>query len=130
MNVTDGGLLHQTVQNFIHKHDLNLNNPIAVGVSGGPDSMALADVLAKTFEGMIYILCVNHGLRDDVDDEIKKISSWVQTTSKKNIELHVLYWQGDKPDNAVMEAARFARYDLLSNFCHEHSISSLFNAAD
>lgn len=127
MTIDSDATLHQTLKQFFTKYKVDKSDSIAVAASGGPDSMALAHSIIQTFDrSEIYLLCVDHGLRASAVSEIEKIQQWVQTIDGKNISFHVLHWEGDKPDKAVMEAARFARYDLLNNFCEVNNISSLF----
>ncbi|MEM7618808.1 MAG: tRNA lysidine(34) synthetase TilS [Pseudomonadota bacterium] len=126
MTIETGEELHQTLNDFFSKYKINNHKRIAVAISGGPDSMALAHMLMQNYEGEIYLLCVNHGLRASAESEIEKIQQWIQKIDNKNISFHVLDWEGDKPDSSIMEAARFARYDLLNKFCQSNEILALF----
>ena len=62
----------KTVQNTAHKHNLwSRGSKIIVGVSGGPDSICLLDVLvflSKKYEWQLRIAHVNYGLRDNDSD--------------------------------------------------------------
>lgn len=115
-----------------------LTSPIAVAVSGGPDSMALLHLLhaAKNpplaggstsrrdvGEGVkIVAVTVDHGLRAESLDEARAVAAWCK---KHKIEHHILTWQGERPKTGVHEAARAARYELLENFCRKHGILHL-----
>ncbi len=102
---------------------------IAVGVSGGPDSMALAWLLHQwSLENKInlHILTVDHGLRADSAYEAGAVGDAV-----KNWPLaqhRVLAWTGAKPETRLLEEARRARYDLFSTYCRDHAINYLFIA--
>ena len=101
---------------------------LAVAVSGGADSMALALLAhewAQTRGGKIVAMTVDHGLRSDSAHEAK----WVgQALSAHGIDHIVLPWLGDKPSGAVQERARIARYDLLDQACATHGILHLLVA--
>ena len=103
---------------------------IAVALSGGPDSMALAYLLAlwsKENKGpKIYALTVDHGLRAESADEAALVGKWVK--SWPQVTHHILRWEGDKPGARILEEARRARYRLMTDFCHQKNISHLFLA--
>ncbi len=72
-----------TVQDFIHKHNMiNEGDKIAVGVSGGADSVCLFHVLLKLspiYNLTLFVVHVNHGIRGAEADEdeayVKKLCS-------------------------------------------------------
>lgn len=60
---------------------LQAGDYIIVGVSGGPDSMALLDVLVKLHVDLEFGLAaahVHHGLRTDADDDAELVRRWCQ----------------------------------------------------
>ena len=70
----------EEVYNFINKQ-LNLNeiDSIVIGVSGGPDSMALLYIMNQFKEKIGFkIICahVNHNKRKESDDEQKKLEKY------------------------------------------------------
>ena len=78
-------------KNFIEKLNKNYSfekNPlVAVGVSGGPDSMALLFLLNewnKSVNGKIVVLIVDHNLRLNSSKEAKLIQKFL---SKKKLKL-------------------------------------------
>lgn len=105
---------------------------VAVGVSGGPDSMALAHLLCHWSAGMegggpeIHILSVDHGLRAEAAREAEDVGRVTSTWPKARHE--ILRWEGDKPQSRVQEVARDVRFDLLSSYCQRHHIRALFLA--
>ena len=104
------------IESFFQKHRLTEQKSVAVAVSGGPDSMALAGIMlnyACSKNITLHILSVDHGLRASAKDEVKMVADWVVNQKSKNICHQILTWEGDKPDTAIMEAARSARYDLM-----------------
>lgn len=101
---------------------------IAIGVSGGSDSMALsflASRWAKARGGRALALTVDHGLRTESAEEARTVGLWMQ---QLGMEHKVLNWVGEKPKTGIHEAARQARYDLLSNECEQRGIRHLLIA--
>ncbi|MBI1301273.1 MAG: tRNA lysidine(34) synthetase TilS [Alphaproteobacteria bacterium] len=81
---------------------------IAVAVSGGQDSMALAAALSNYFQEELLVITVDHGLRKESRAEAEAVSQI------KNIQHKILTWAHDKkPDSRIQEQARKARYDLI-----------------
>jgi tRNA(Ile)-lysidine synthase len=94
---------------------------LAVGVSGGRDSMALVHML-KQAGVKLYALTVDHGLRQESSDEAAQVSQWMK---EWNIPHTILTWEGTKPETGIQDAARQARYRLMADFCQQEKISSL-----
>jgi tRNA(Ile)-lysidine synthase len=93
---------------------------LAVAVSGGPDSLALAilaDRWARGQAGETCALTVDHHLRPESGAEIRRLGTWL---SARGIRHEVLDWSGEKPKSGIQEAARAARYRLLDSWCREH----------
>lgn len=105
-------------------------NSIAVGVSGGPDSMALLKLLSdwskKNNSPKIHAITVDHKLRPEAAGEAKKVSNIAKGWS--NVCHEILTWGGATPDSAIQEAARDMRYSLIGAYCQKHNISHLFLA--
>jgi tRNA(Ile)-lysidine synthase len=87
---------------------------ILVAVSGGPDSVALLNLLARwspTGPGPALIAAtVDHGLRPDAAAEAAMVARQAATLG---IPHRTLAWTGPKPRSRVQEAARTQRYALL-----------------
>jgi tRNA(Ile)-lysidine synthase len=99
-----------------------------VGVSGGPDSLALAilsDRWARSRGGTICALTVDHRLRPESSAEIRRLAGWL---SARAIRHEILVWEGEKPATGIQEAARAARYRLLARWCREHGCLHLLTA--
>ncbi len=101
---------------------------IAIGVSGGRDSMGLA-LLASRWAlrcgGDLVAVTVDHGLRPESASEAKQVGDWLNA---HNIRHHILRWPGPYPATGVQAAARQARYRLLTDYCREHAILHLLVA--
>jgi tRNA(Ile)-lysidine synthase len=98
---------------------------LAVAVSGGSDSMALA-VLAKNWVGRrggtLTALVVDHGLRAESSAESLCVQRRLQSLS---ISTEVLVWSGNKPTTGIQASARTKRYALLENWCGRHGVLHL-----
>ena len=84
----------QVIKDFFINNNIK-DTQIAVGVSGGADSLALVLMLKETFPDLdIIALTVDHGLRPSSLDEAIYVK---QVMQKYNIKHHILTWEGDKP---------------------------------
>ena len=95
------------------KNNFSLENSFSVGVSGGPDSLALAFFskiysLEKKLVSNFFI--VDHGLRKNSAIEANKVKKLL---SKFSIKAKILKWHGKKPSNNIQSIARKNRYNLL-----------------
>lgn len=101
---------------------------IAVAVSGGSDSMALTLLAHQwSLDRSVHIiaLTVDHALRSESTKEAQEVHS---TLSNLGIEHHTLVWNHNSITGNIQSQARQARYDLMSQWCKEHSISFLLTA--
>lgn len=101
---------------------------LAVAVSGGPDSLALALLLgtwAWARGGSLLGLTVDHGLRADSADEAAAVGQWLR---RLGIDHAILRWTGDKPASGIQARARAARYRLLEERCRSEGILHLLLA--
>lgn len=96
------------------------SGPVAVAVSGGPDSLALALLAARW--GETVALTVDHGLRPDSGEEARRVGSWM---TEHGIAHHVLAWRAEKPQTGLQAAARKARYRLLEDWCRANGVGAL-----
>lgn len=90
---------------------------LAVALSGGPDSWALALRIRPAFA-----FIVDHGLRPESAQEAESVRAQAVAFG---LDAHVLKWTGPKPATGLMEAARTARYALLLEACHRHGCTHL-----
>ncbi|MFZ5789726.1 MAG: tRNA lysidine(34) synthetase TilS [Pseudomonadota bacterium] len=101
---------------------------IAVAVSGGSDSLALA-LLAAGWAGArggrAIALTVDHGLRPDASAEAQQVKRWLALRGMAQVTLR---WRGPKPETGLQAAARAARYALLADWCRRHAVLHLLLA--
>ncbi len=98
---------------------------LALAVSGGPDSMALALLCqpwVAAHGGRLVGLIVDHGLRPGSDSEAKGVAAELDRLS---IESTILPWVGAKPTRGIQAAARTARHALLEAWCTRHGVLHL-----
>lgn len=101
---------------------------LAVGVSGGPDSLALiilADRWARARGGVAWGLVVDHRLRPESTAEARQVAGWL---AARGIPHAGLVWREEKPATRIQERAREARYRLLAEWCAEHGCIHLMTA--
>lgn len=90
---------------------------VAVGVSGGADSLALTLLLdrwARGRGGAVRAFTVDHGLRPGSAAEAERVGAWL---AARGIAHAVLRWEGAKPATGIQAAARAARHGLLADRC-------------
>jgi tRNA(Ile)-lysidine synthase len=93
---------------------------LAVAVSGGSDSLALAllaDRWARAQGGGITALTVDHRLRPESAAEAAQVGQWL---AARDIPHEILVWDGPYPLHDLQAAARTARYRLLGDWCRRH----------
>ncbi len=98
---------------------------LAVAVSGGSDSVALALLTqewAYRRQGQITCLIVDHGLRMESTQEAQKVQ---QRLTSYGLESFILSRSVQKPVNRLQEKARQARYHLLQEWCFSHGVLHL-----
>ena len=108
-------------------YDLVLRE-VAVAVSGGADSLALAFLLreyVKEHGGRVVMLTVNHHLRPEAGAEAEMVAA---LAAEWGMEHHILNWFPDQTSGSLEEKARLGRYRLLEEWCVAHEIEYLLTA--
>jgi tRNA(Ile)-lysidine synthase len=103
---------------------------LAVAVSGGADSMALAllaDRWARARRGRVVALTVDHGLRPESAAEARAVGRWMAVRGISHVRL---MWRRESIDgNGNLQArAREARYRLMAKWCATHGVLHLLLA--
>lgn len=101
------------------------NPRLAVAVSGGADSLALAVLChrwARQRGGAITALIVDHGLRPESSQEAATVAGWLTGLGIAHVRLR---WEGPKPTAGLQDAARAARRDILVRWCEGAGILHL-----
>lgn len=106
--------IEQEFSHFIKKH-LNPRKPVLLGLSGGPDSLALFYLLLKQ-DVLFHVAHVDHGWRSESKEEAEQLE---QLCKRKNIPFYLKRLESIAAKNAE-DAAREERYvffaDLIKNF--------------
>ena len=106
-------------------NSLLIKEDLAVAVSGGADSLALA-YLAKCYSIKNNIqakyFIVDHKLRKESSLEAETVKNIL---SKVDVNCKILSWDGKKPTKNIQAKARDKRYLLLANECKKNNIKYL-----
>ena len=123
LNFLKNGKISKVYSEF--SSSLNTKENLAIAVSGGPDSLALA-YLAKCYsiknKITVKFFLVDHKLRSESTKEAASIKKLLQ---KVSIKCKVLSWKGKKPSRNIQSSAREARYSLLAKECKKNNIKHL-----
>ncbi|MDD4282222.1 MAG: tRNA lysidine(34) synthetase TilS [Bacilli bacterium] len=106
---------------------IKYGDTIVVGVSGGPDSMALLHLISRIKKGLdIQVICahVHHNLRKESDEEKKFVECFCRNLGIV-FEWHKIEDYGD--DNFHNEA-RSIRYNYFSKIVKKYNAKYLFTA--
>ena len=98
---------------------------IGVAVSGGSDSCALLDLMAKWgAEAGVELLAatVDHGLRSEAKLEAEQVA---QQCAALNIPHTTLHWQGWDGKGNTQDQARRARYGLMAKWGIERGLDAI-----
>ena len=135
-NLSAKNKIHKTILDHLNKKkiskifkefsiSLKVKEDLAVAVSGGPDSLALA-YLAKCYslknKIKINFFIVDHKLRKESSSEAKDVRNVLKMI---DIECKILTWNGKKPSKNIQATARNKRYSLLVNECKKNDIKYL-----
>jgi tRNA(Ile)-lysidine synthase len=103
---------------------------LIVAVSGGPDSTALMGLLARWRSGLerpprLVAVTIDHALRAQSKGEAKVVE---QLAGELGIEHWTMRWSERKPKTGLMQAARLARYRLLSEAARKAGATHVITA--
>lgn len=96
---------------------------LGVAVSGGPDSLALLLLAAAARPGEIEAATVDHALRPEAQAEAQMVAAICERLGVPHSILTVEW--NEKPETAIQERARIARYRLLGEWAKEREIAAL-----
>jgi len=127
---------HKIILNYLKKKrisrifkefsiSLKVKENLAVAVSGGPDSLALAFLArcyALKYSLKVKYFIVDHKIRKESSLEAKSVKN---TLKKIGIEGKILIWKGKKPSKNIQAIARDKRYFLLADECKKNNIKYL-----
>ena len=114
-------LRHQIASAFAYDKPEKLG----VAVSGGGDSMALLRLLAEWAEAervTLYPVTVDHGLRPEAAAEARFVAETCEALKLKHT---TLTWTGGSGQGNVQDAARRARYGLMTEWAKARGIDTI-----
>lgn len=91
-----------------------------VAVSGGVDSVALFDMLTKKGEYELVVAHVDHGVRQDADQDRELVQQLAQD-NKFNFVITMLNFTSETSENEM----RRARYDFLFGVMRDHGVDGI-----
>lgn len=107
---------------------LDGQEPFAVAVSGGSDSMALVHAILKFYPHTrisMRAVTFDHQLRPDSSSEANQVKLWMNDLE---VSHKVLCWDGEKPTSDIMRRARSARYQAIESWMKKNDLKYLFLA--
>ncbi|QNQ81336.1 tRNA lysidine(34) synthetase TilS [Lactobacillus sp. PV034] len=120
----------ENLKDFFIKHQLQIEaKKFLIAVSGGPDSMALLDLIRHTVTDPTNQLLVghfDHQLRPDSYLESNLISNYCK---KYNLKLFEQRWsKQEQPERGIEAAARKFRYAFLKELVQQNQVDYLLTA--
>ena len=108
--------LEKKLQASLRVLEIDSSEATAVGVSGGADSIALADALSRTHQGPVSVAHLNHLLRgDESDADAAFVESFARGLDLELVSERVDVASKARSSNRNLEAvAREIRYDFLA----------------
>jgi tRNA(Ile)-lysidine synthase len=118
----------ETVSRFCRDLDALIGADVRIGVavSGGPDSVALLLLAAAARPGKVEAATVDHALRDDSRSEAEMVAALCERLEVPHAIL-TAKWR-EKPQTAIQQRAREARYRLLDRWAQEKGLNTLITA--
>ena len=112
------------VENFIQNIDLSNDKHIVVGVSAGPDSMALLHMLKNNIKATIVCAHINHNVRTQSEEEEQYL--------KEHCKQHNIIFESMKIEkynqNNFENEAREKRYHFYEKILNKYNSHNLFLA--
>ena len=119
--------LSSIFSNFKNKLDYLNKKSYTVGVSGGPDSLALV-ALTKAYsfkkKTKFHYVLVDHNIRQNSKKEAKQVKNLLK---KNKINLTIIL-NKKKIEKNIQGLARKIRYEILSDYCRRNKINTLLTA--
>lgn len=112
------------IDNFIKNINIDNDEYIIVGVSAGPDSMALINLLEKNLECKIVCAHINHNVRKESQEEEEYLKKYC---NQKNIIFESMTIKSYTQNNFENEA-RTKRYKFYEELLKKYNSHNLFLA--
>lgn len=112
------------IDNFIKNIDINNDKYVIIGVSSGPDSMALLHMLKNNLKCKLVCAHINHNVRSQSDEEEKYLEEYCK---KQNIIFESIKIKTYTKNNFENEA-REKRYKFYEELLKKYNSHNLFLA--
>ena len=101
---------------------ISSDQAVVLGLSGGPDSVCLLNLLIAEHEGPIICAHVNHGLRGEESDEDEAFVAKLCAGLEVPLELETIDVAAYARENGmtIEEAGRAARYSFFDRICERY----------
>lgn len=114
------------VYNFLDSLNIKSNEVLVVGVSYGPDSMFLLDLLSNYFkDNKIICAHVHHNHRKESDEEAKRLEMYCK---ENKITFEYMKIKEYKNNKFTEEEARNKRYEFFDKLMNKYNAKYLFTA--
>ena len=111
-------------EKLLQSFDLNNDEYVIIGVSSGPDSMALLDILKNNLKQKLVCAHINHNTRKEADEEEKYLKEYCE---KQNIIFETIKIKSYTQNNFENEA-REKRYKFYEQILKKYNSHNLFLA--
>lgn len=126
-------MLEDKVLDTITKYNMiQDNDKVVIGVSGGPDSMTLLNILNNLKEKLnikIYVAHINHMIREEADDETEYVKQFCE---KINVECFIkkikVEEEAKKLKIGTEEAGRNIRYEFFNEVAEKAQANKIATA--
>ena len=112
------------IDNFIKSIDIDNDEYVVIGVSSGPDSMALLHMLENNLKCKLVCAHINHNVRKESNEEESYLKEYC---SKKNI-IFESYKIKSYTENNFENEARNKRYSFYETLLKKYNSHNLFLA--
>jgi tRNA(Ile)-lysidine synthase len=113
------------IENFFKTHFKTLPKAVAVGLSGGADSLALTmmlDEFCNKNQINLVAITVDHKMRQNSSKEAILVQKMLENTKIS----HKILTFDEAPKKNIEANLRNKRYELMAKFCHQNQIEHLF----
>ena len=117
-------MIKEKVLETIKKYNLiEAKDKVLLGVSGGPDSIAMLIILnelSKKLDFEIFVAHINHGIREESTDDEKYVENWCEKLGIQFFVLHSKVEEIAKSEKlGLEETGRKVRYDFFDKVSKE-----------
>ena len=126
-------MLEEKVLNTINKYNMiQSGDGIVIGVSGGPDSMTLLNILNNLKEKLnikLYVAHINHSIRKEADEETESVKDFCKKIDVEFFAKKVKVEEIAKElKMGTEEAGRNIRYEFFEEVAHKVGANKIATA--